>query len=68
MALIPCYNRGCGKDFDPENNNEGASKFLLFFTHFIWTVPFAMILSNHFCLNLVVKHLNLFVFRLLISL
>lgn len=21
--MIPCYNRGCGQDYDPENNPEG---------------------------------------------
>ncbi|KAJ6638387.1 Cysteine and histidine-rich domain-containing protein morgana [Pseudolycoriella hygida] len=27
MTLIPCYNRGCGKDFDPENNAEDSCRY-----------------------------------------
>ena len=22
-SLVPCYNRGCGQSFDPENNTDG---------------------------------------------
>lgn len=32
MTLITCYNRGCGKDFDPENNTEGNLEFLMIYT------------------------------------
>ncbi|KAG4080204.1 hypothetical protein HA402_008275 [Bradysia odoriphaga] len=27
MTLIPCYNRGCGKDFDPDSNTEESCRF-----------------------------------------
>lgn len=28
--MLPCYNRGCGKDYDPENNPDGEFKLHFF--------------------------------------
>ena len=24
--MLRCYNRGCGQDYDPQNNNDGEYK------------------------------------------
>lgn len=29
--MLPCYNRGCEKDYDPENNPDGEFKISFFF-------------------------------------
>lgn len=36
--LLHCYNRGCGKQFDPNDNKEG--KFLDDLIHIIKTINF----------------------------
>lgn len=34
--MLPCYNRGCEKDYDPENNPDGKFKL-----HFLINLEFS---------------------------